>query len=135
MQSQRTPDTGAAVSKRKQFERSERERDYSKPVTSLGTTLLGLLAVCSSPAASRLPSFATAKNRRARCELKKDAVLAGPKTNPKTLLRSRSLVPRPFFVIVVCIICARLRSLLGPPAGGRRHCAMARLRWIARWGC
>ena len=54
----------------------------------------------SGPSASRLPSLATAKNRRARCELKKDAVLAGPKTSPKTL----SGAPP---ILCNCIICSR----------------------------
>ena len=30
---------------------------------------------------------------------------------------------------------ALLRSWAGGGGGCRRHCAMARLRWIARWRC
>ena len=87
----------------------KRERHYSKPVTSFGTmkrrTLLGLLAVCSSPSgASAVPlGWVHCRDRashHARCELAKDAVLAGP----KTLLRSRSLAPRPF-------LCHRSRCI------------------------
>ena len=53
-------------------------------------------------------------------------MLAGPKTSPKTL---RSLVPRPSFVI-----CARACVVSWAAGRGVAGSAMARLRWIARWG-